>query len=80
MVGDLIIGDARLLHAAWPNTMDTWCTCSRGTTISTFRSRRAGGSAMPEEILQYNAEEEAPPGTRKPRNSAQEAAAAVARL
>jgi hypothetical protein len=35
---------------------------------------------VPEEIQQYNAEEEAPPGTRKPRNSAQEAAAAVARL
>jgi hypothetical protein len=83
MVGDLIIGDARLLHAAWPNTTDTRRTCVLAwhNCFNFPQPPSWWVGDVPEEIQQYNAEEEPPPGTRKPRKSAQEAAvAAAARL
>jgi len=81
--GDLIIGDARLLHAAWPNTTDTRRTCVLAwhNCFNFPQPPSWWVGDVPEEIQQYNAEEEPPPGTRKPRKSAQEAAvAAAARL
>jgi phytanoyl-CoA hydroxylase len=81
--GDLIIGDARLLHAAWPNTTDTRRTCVLAWhNVFDFPSPPSWWTGdIPDEVQQYSAEDEVPPTTRKPRRSAQHAAAeANARL
>lgn len=77
--GDLIIGDARLLHAAWPNNTETRRTCVLAwhNVFSFPQPPSWWDGDIPEEVAGFDESIEQPQATRTPRRSAQEASAAA---
>jgi ectoine hydroxylase-related dioxygenase (phytanoyl-CoA dioxygenase family) len=77
--GDLIIGDARLLHAAWPNNTDVRRTCVLAWhDVFTFPQPPTWWDGdIPEEVAGFDPSGEQPQGTRTPRRSAQAASASA---